>query len=137
YPPRSHQAPINPPNPHLQAAPFHKALQPLSKTVTPHPRNADAHSMLGRTYFALRDYEKSATELKAALELAPNDFDTSFTLAIAYLQQRQFAAAKRVFGRMLQQFGEQPQLHVVIGRAFREAGLLPEAVDEFKKAIAL
>src|SRR5712691_6453080 len=137
YQPASDEALIDLALAYFEAAQFDKALQPLGKAVTLNPRSADAHGMLGKTYFALRDYEKSATELKAALELAPNDFDTSFTLSIAYLQQLQFAAAKRVFGRMLQQFGEQPQLHVVIGRAFREAGLLPEAVDEFKKAIAL
>jgi tetratricopeptide (TPR) repeat protein len=93
--------------------------------------------MLGKTYFALREYEKAAAELKLALEFGSNDFDTSFTLAIAYLQQRQLTDARRVFDWMLLHFGDQPELHVVIGRAFRVAGRLPEAIDEFKKAIAL
>ena len=38
---------------------------------------------------------------------------------------------------MIKDFGERPQLHVVIGRAYRQSGLLPEAAAEFKKAIAL
>jgi tetratricopeptide (TPR) repeat protein len=33
--------------------------------------------------------------------------------------------------------GDQPQLHVIIGLAYRQSGLLPEAAEEFKKAIAL
>jgi len=38
---------------------------------------------------------------------------------------------------MIAEFGEQPQIHIAIGRAFREAGRLPEAIEEFKRAIAL
>jgi tetratricopeptide (TPR) repeat protein len=137
YQPASDEALIDLAIVYFEAAQFDKALQPLGEAVTLKPRNANAHSMLGKTHFALGNYEKSAAELNTALELAPNDVDTSFTLAIAYLQQRQFAPARRVFDRMIAQFGDQLQLHVVNGRAFREAGLLPEAIDEFKKAIAL
>src|SRR6266404_6287126 len=116
---------------------FDKALQPLNRAIALNPQSPSAHSLLGKTYFALREYDKAATELKAALEFGANDFDTSFTLAIAYLQQRQFPDARRVFDWMLQHLGDRAELHVVIGRAFRVAGRLPEAIDEFKKAIAL
>src|SRR6185503_13691602 len=86
---------------------------------------------------ALGDYEKSARALEVAVKLAPKDFNSSFTLAIAYLQQRQFTSARRIFDSMIAEFGEQPQIHIAIGRAFREAGRLPEAIEEFKRAIAL
>jgi len=122
---------------YFEAGLFEKALQPLNQAIALNPQSPRAHSMLGKTYFALREYEKAAAELKAALEFGSNDFDTSFTLAIAYLQQRRFSDARRVFDWMLQHFGDQPELHVVIGRAFRVAGRLPEAIDEFKRAIAL
>ncbi|HYR76272.1 MAG TPA: tetratricopeptide repeat protein [Pyrinomonadaceae bacterium] len=122
---------------YFEAELFDKALQPLNKAIALNPQSPSAHIMLGKTYFALREYEKAAAELKVALEFGSNDFDTSFTLAIAYLQQRQFTEARRVFDWMLQHFGDRPELHVVIGRAFRVAGRLPEAIDEFKKAIAL
>jgi len=122
---------------YFEAGLFDKALEPLHKAIALNPQSPSAHSMLGKTHFALREYEKAAAELKAALEFGSNDFDTSFTLAIAYLQQRQFTDARRVFDWMLQNLGDQPELHVVIGRAFRVAGRLPEAIDEFKKAIAL
>jgi tetratricopeptide (TPR) repeat protein len=122
---------------YFEAGLFDKALQPLNQAIAVNPKSLIAHSMLGKTYFALREYEKAAAELKVAVELGANDFDTSFTLAIAYLQQRQFTEARRVFDWMLQHLGDQPELHVVIGRAFRVAGRLPEAIDEFQKAIAL
>ncbi|MDX6527793.1 MAG: hypothetical protein QOH41_83 [Blastocatellia bacterium] len=122
---------------YFEAGLFDKALEPLHKAIGINPKSLSAHSMLGKTYFALREYDKAAAELKVAVDLGSNDFDTSFTLAIAYLQQRQFNDARQVFDWMLQHLGDQPELHVVIGRAFRVAGRLPEAIDEFKKAIAL
>jgi tetratricopeptide (TPR) repeat protein len=122
---------------YFDAGLFDKALPPLTQLIALSPQSPSAHSLRGKTYFALREYEKAAAELKQALEFGANDFDTSFTLAIAYLQQRQFTDARRVFDWMLLHFGEQPELHVVIGRAFRVAGRFPDAIDEFKKAIAL
>jgi tetratricopeptide (TPR) repeat protein len=122
---------------YLEAAQFDKALDPLLKAARLQPNNADVHRTLGKTYFALGDYEKSAGALEAAVKLAPKDFNSSFTLAITYLQQRQFTSARRVFDRMIAEFGQHPQIHIAIGRAFREAGRLPEAIEEFKRAVAL
>jgi len=122
---------------YLEAAQFDKALDPLLKAAQLQPNNPDVHRTLGKTYFALGDYEKSARALEVAVKLEPKDFNTSFTLAITYLQQRQFTDARRIFDSMITEFGEQPQIHIAIGRAFREAGRLPEAIDEFKRAIAL
>ena len=122
---------------YLESAQFDQAIDPLLKAARLQPNNAVVHKTLGKTYFALGDYEKSASALEAAVKLDPKDFNSSFTLAITYLQQRQFTSARRVFDRMIAQFGQQPQLHIAIGRAFREAGRLQEAIEEFKKAIAL
>ena len=137
YQPTSEQTLLDLALTYYEAGLFDKALQPLQKAIALNAQNPSAHSMLGKTYFSLREYEKAAAELKAALDFGSDDFDTSFTLAIAYLQQRQFTDARQVFDSMLQHLGDRPELHVVIGRALRVAGRLPEAIDEFKKAIAL
>ena len=122
---------------YLEASQFDKALDPLLKAAQLQPNNPDVHTTLGKTYFALGDYEKSARALEVAVKLAPKDFNSSYTLAITYLQQRQFTAARRVFDSMIAEFGEHPQIHIAIGRAFREAGRLPDAIEEFKRAVAL
>ena len=137
YQPTSEQTLLDLALTYYEAGLFDKALQPLQKAIALNAQNPSAHSMLGKTYFSLREYEKAAAELKAALDFGSDDFDTGFTLAIAYLQQRQFSDARQVFDSMLQHLGDRPELHVVIGRALRVAGRLPEAIDEFKKAIAL
>ena len=116
---------------------YAKALVPAGKALTIDRDNPGAHQMLGKTFFMLGDVEKSIAELETAAKLSPNDIDVAYTLGIAYLRNRQPAAAKQVYESMIKDFGERPQIHVVIGRAYRQSGLLPEAAAEFKKAIAL
>jgi tetratricopeptide (TPR) repeat protein len=116
---------------------YEKALVPASKLLAIAPSNAGAHQMLGKTYFMLGDLPKSIAELEAANKLTPSDVDVAYTLGIAYLRNRQTAAAKQLYTSLINSLGEQPQLHVIVGRAYRQSGLLPEAAAEFKQAIAL
>jgi tetratricopeptide (TPR) repeat protein len=116
---------------------YAKALAPLNKVLTIDRENPGAHQMLGKTFFMLGDLGKSIAELEIAAKLTPNDIDVAYTLGIAYLRNRQPDAAKQLYESMIKDFGERPQLHVLIGRAYRQSGLLPEAEAEFKKAIAL
>src|SRR5690348_720547 len=46
---------------HLEAAQFDKALDPLLRAARLQPDNADVQRTLGKTYFALGDYERSAS----------------------------------------------------------------------------
>ena len=116
---------------------YEKALTPARRALVLAPDNVGARQMLGKTYFMLGDLEKSIAELEAAAKLAPNDIDVVYTLSIAYLRNHQPDPARQLYNSLIKSFGEKPQLHVIIGRAYRQSGLLAEAVEEFKKAIAL
>src|SRR6266516_1778589 len=116
---------------------FAKALEPLSKALAENPQGVAAHHMAGKTYFMLGEFPRSVSEFETALKLAPNDYDVAYTLGLAYLKQHQFKPAKLIYDRMLKQLGDRPQLHIVFGRAYRETDFLPEALEEFRKAVAL
>src|SRR3984893_462602 len=137
YRPDSEEALIELSIAYFGAEQYAKGLDPLRKALPRSPQDVAAHHMLGKTYFMLGESGKAASELETALNLAPHDVDVAYTLGIAYLVNRRVDAAKQLFDRMLKEFGDQPQLHIVIGRAYRESGLLPEAIEEFRKAIAL
>lgn len=137
YRPDSQQALIELAIAYFGAEQYEKGLEPLRKALARNPQDVAAHHMLGKTYFMLGESGKAASELETALNLAPHDVDVAYTLGITYLVNRRFDAAKQLFGWMLKEFGNQPQLHIVIGRAYRESGLLPEAIEEFRMAIAL
>ncbi|HWN08661.1 MAG TPA: tetratricopeptide repeat protein [Pyrinomonadaceae bacterium] len=122
---------------YFSAKQYERALVPASKALAIAPDNAGARQMLGKTYFMLGDLGRSIHELETAAKLAPDDIDVAYTLGIAYLRNRQPAAAQQLYYSLIRRFGEKPQLHVIIGRAYRQSGLLLEAAEEFKKAIAL
>jgi tetratricopeptide (TPR) repeat protein len=116
---------------------YEKALVAARKAISIAPDSPGAHQMLGKTHFMLGDLDQATAELETAAKLAPNDIDVAYTLGISYLRNRQPEKAKQLYSWLLKTFGEQPQLHVVIGRAYRQSGLLLDAAEEFKKAIAL
>jgi tetratricopeptide (TPR) repeat protein len=122
---------------YFNAKQYEKALVAASKALAIAPENAGAHQMLGKTYFMLGDLGKSIGELESAAKFAPNDIDVVYTLGIAYLRNRQPTEAKQLYNSLIKAFGDQPQLHVVIGRAYRQSGLMRDASEEFRKAIAL
>jgi tetratricopeptide (TPR) repeat protein len=116
---------------------YSKALMPARKALTIDSNNPGAHQMLGKTFFMLGDVDKSIAELEIATKLTPSDVDVAYTLGIAYLRNRQTRSAQQLYESMIKDFGDRPQLHLLIGRAYRQSGLLSEAAAEFKKAIAL
>jgi tetratricopeptide (TPR) repeat protein len=121
----------------FDAEQYEKALEPLGKALVINPQSSPAHHMLGKSYFMLGDFVKSAAELQTALRITPNDYDIAYTLGLAYLKQHQLAAAQQIFEGMIRQLGDRPQLRIIFGRAYRETGFLPEAIEEFKMAVAL
>jgi len=122
---------------YFDAEQFEKALKPLGKVLSDNPQSAGAHHMLGKTYFMLGDFARSTAELQTALKITPKDYDVAYTLALAYLKQHQFAPAQQIYNRMLKQFGDRAQLRIIFGRGYRETGFLAEAIEEFKKAVAV
>jgi tetratricopeptide (TPR) repeat protein len=122
---------------YFRAGEYEKASESLRKALARNPRSAAARHMLGKTHFMRGEFAKSAAELETALKLAPRDYDVAYTLGLAYLKQGRLIPAKQIYSRMLRQIGDRPQLHLIFGRAYREAVFLAEAIEEFKKAVAL
>ncbi len=122
---------------YFDAGRYTQALDASGKALAADPNNVGAHQMLGKSQFMLGHFDKAAHHLEAALRLAPKDYDISYTLGLAYLKQHQLAPAKEIYERMLAQLGDRPQLRVVFGRAYRETAFLPEAIEEFKRAVEI
>jgi tetratricopeptide (TPR) repeat protein len=113
----------------------HAAAQ-ASDVVKAEPHNARALQLLGNIEFAQGNFDAAAEHLHTALGLK-GDFDTAYSLALAYLSQHKLAETKLLFDEILNDMGSSPELHVLLGRAYRETGYLDEAIREFKKAIEL
>jgi tetratricopeptide (TPR) repeat protein len=116
---------------------YERAVEPLKRVLAANPKSSAAHHMLGKVHFMLGQFDNSASHLEIALKLAPGDFDIGYTLALARLKQKQLLPARQIFNRMLQALGSKPEAHILFGRAYRETSYLDEAIEEFKKTIAL
>jgi tetratricopeptide (TPR) repeat protein len=94
---------------------------------------------LSRAYIAKKDFANADKVLTQAAHLHP-DIDTLYLIAVSWLSEAQPDSRKHadaIFQQMLQIAGDSGSLHVLIGRAYRDAGLMPDAVKEFKRAIEL
>jgi tetratricopeptide (TPR) repeat protein len=116
---------------------YQKATAVLQRAVATDPGYPAGHHMLGKTYFMEGEFEKAVAELQTALKLRPDDYDAEYTLGLAYLKKKDLPQAKKLYDQMVQQLGNRAGLRVLVGRAYRETGFLPESIEEFKAAIAL
>ena len=116
---------------------YEKAIDPLNRALASNPRNPAIHHLSGKVYFMLRRFDEATRELEIALKFSPDDFDISYTLALAWLKQQKLAPAEQIFSRLLRKLGNRPEVHNLFGRAYRETKFLDEAISEFRKAIAL
>lgn len=122
---------------YFYTAQYEKAIDPLKRAIAANPRSPYGHHLIGKVYFMLRQFDRAAVELAIALKLAPEDFDIAYTLALAHLKQQQLAAARQILTKQLQKLGNRPEVHNLFGRAYRETKHYDQAIEEFKKAIAL
>lgn len=121
---------------YFRAGRLDRAGAEASAVVKADPKNVRALQLLGNVEFAQGNFAAATEHLHAALGLHA-DFDTAYSLALSYLSQHQLAETKLLFDEILNDMGSSPELHVLLGRAYRETGYLDEAIREFKKAIEL
>ncbi|HEX4757512.1 MAG TPA: tetratricopeptide repeat protein [Terracidiphilus sp.] len=116
-----------------------EAIQQSKLALAENPADAQVEIMLGRAYLAKKEYGEADKALTKAARLNP-DVKNFYLLAVTWLQSERPDGRKRadlVFAQMKSAAGDSGSLHVLIGRAYRDAGLMPDAVKEFRRAIEL
>ncbi len=116
------------------------AMQQATQALASDPKNLRAAIVLGRVAMDRQQYGAAAQAFVQAATLQPGDVELPYSAATALLdmqkpedQQR----AQAIFQQMSQVYGDSGSLHVLFGRAYRDAGYMPDAVREFERAIAL
>jgi tetratricopeptide (TPR) repeat protein len=121
---------------YFRAGRLDKASAEAAEVVKADPHNVRALQLLGNVEFAQGNFASAEGHLHTALGLQV-DFGTAYSLALSYLSQHKLAETKFLFDEILNDMGSTPELHVLLGRAYRETGYLDEAIREFNKAIEL
>ncbi len=121
---------------HFYTGEFDKARSYVEPALEREPSNFRALNLSGKINFMRGNFQSAAERLQAALAVKA-DFDVAYSLALADLQLKKLAQASVLFDEMKASIKPSPELHLLIGRAYRESGFPEEGASEFKKAIAL
>ena len=120
----------------ISADRYDEGLVEVNKVLAVDPKNAEAWHTKGKILMAKEDY-KGAAEATARSLALHRDANAQLLLALAYLNLKEKPKAEAVFRQMTQDYGDRAIWHVIIGGAYRETGFQFEAVEEFRKAIAM
>ncbi len=123
----------------LQAQQPDLAIEQAKKALAGDARSSRTYLILGQAYIDKQDFQQAAEVLTQAAEQKP-EIETYYSLAICWLSTKDAAGKRKadaVFEQMKELAGDSGSLHVLMGRAYRDAGMMPEAVREFQRAIEL
>jgi tetratricopeptide (TPR) repeat protein len=118
---------------------FDEALADADRVLAADPNSVRALNVRGRVFLSKQEYVKAAEALTRSVQLAP-DIETFYSLGITLLSTKAPADKDRaaaIFQQMIQFAGDSGSLHVLFGRAYRDADDMPAATREFQRAVAL
>ena len=122
---------------HLQMGEAAEALRILSSLSSLDPRNTPLRRLIAQAYVVSGQPEAALQELEEAHALVPDDLETSFALASGYARVKEkVEAAERLFAEIAAK-RPLPQTHVLIGRAYRDAGAYDRATRALRRALAM
>jgi tetratricopeptide (TPR) repeat protein len=113
-----------------------EALAEVNQVLAASPNDPRAWHVKASALLLQKDFKGAVDALSRSLALH-KDVNVEFALGSAYLFAHETEKAAAVFQSMLANYGDRAIWHVVFGGAYREAGMMPEAAEEFKRAIAM
>ena len=113
-----------------------EAASEAASVTRSEPDNVTALRFAGSAFRSAGDERSAVEAFSHALHLQP-EVSTAFALGSALLALHEKEKADKVFQQILTASGNAAIWHVAIGDAYREALYLNDAVEEFKRAIAI
>ena len=112
------------------------AAEEAGLVVAAEPGSAVAWAVRGSALRASGDDRGAVDALKRSLAIKP-DVNVAFAMGSALLALHEKEKAQRVFQQIIDASQGAAIQHVAAGDAYLEARYLPDAVEEFKKAVAI
>lgn len=120
----------------LQIKKYDDAIAETQKTIFSDPGNALAWRLQGSAWMRLKDYKRAEESLAHSLKLS-GDAETAYNLGICFLLDKRKDKAQLVFQDIIKNVGDTGQVHLLIGRAYRDENYNQDAEREFRRAIAV
>jgi tetratricopeptide (TPR) repeat protein len=123
----------------IQAGKFEDAIKQARQVLAADPNDLRAVRVLASALTQNGDYELAIEPFTRIAHAQPT-VENLYPLAMCLLQTRKpedKVRAAAVFEQMKQTAGDSGSLHVLFGRAFRDADDMPSAIREFQRAVAI
>jgi len=112
------------------------ALDEVTNLLQAEPENPVAWAIRGSALRSMGNEKEAVEAFSHSLRLRP-DVNVAYALASALLAIHEKVKAERIFHQIIEASGNAAIWHVAAGDAYRDAMYLTDAVEEFKKAIAI
>ena len=134
---------------HYQKREFDKAEYLLKQVVQQTDRFADVFDMLGVIAHAQGDFAQAEEYFEKAVSLNPNYTEAQLNLMVTYNDLGKYDSAREIYSRIRGRaaggdgpadpfaMGKIANMHAEISQAYQDAGMVPEAVMELERAVAL
>jgi tetratricopeptide (TPR) repeat protein len=123
---------------------FEEAAERYRGIIKDVPRYAPAHARLGIALYAMRDFEAARAALERALELRPDDAESTFNLGVvedelgrARVETADFAEAERLFRSAAARIPHRADPLANLTFLYHVLGRVDEAIEQGSAAIAI
>jgi tetratricopeptide (TPR) repeat protein len=123
----------------IQAGKYTDAIKQAKQVLASDPNDLRAVRVLASALTQNGDYAQAVEPFTRIAQAQPS-VENLYPLALCLLQTRKpedKARAAAVFEQMKQTAGDSGSLHVLFGRAYRDADDMPSAIREFQRAVAI
>src|SRR5258705_297044 len=123
----------------IQAGKFEDAIKQAKQVLASDPNDLRAVRVLASALTQNGDYAQAVEPFTRIAHAQPS-IENLYPLAMCLLQTRKpddKLQAAAVFEQMKQIAGDSGSLHVLFGRAYRDADDMPAAIREFQRAVAI
>ncbi|HEX9637084.1 MAG TPA: tetratricopeptide repeat protein [Acidobacteriota bacterium] len=120
-----------------QAGEPRAALAAFDQALRLDPTLREALVERGRALLALRDFERAESDLRAALEMEPDDLETLKLLAGLLQGRERFADSAEILGRIEALDPADPDVATVRGTMLAQAGDFPAAEAAYLRALTI
>lgn len=123
----------------IQAGKFEDAIKQAKQVLAANPNDLRATRVLASALTQNGDYAQAVEPFTKIAQAQPS-VENLYPLAMCLLQTRKpedKVRAAAVFEQMKQIAGDSGSLHVLFGRAYRDADDMPSAIREFQRAVAI
>ena len=121
---------------HLQLNDAASAIPILTRLTAASPKQMPLKRLLAQALVAANQSGEAVQILEEAHGAAPEDLETSFALATGYLRLKKTDAAKKLFAQLAAARAI-PETYVLIGRAYRDAGMYEDARAALNRALTM